>query len=457
MVLRENERLTKRKGSRGKINKIGATEESDVFRDFKEEVKRELAEIRHNNNIRQVRQPKRGNQDVHNVNNQEMEDNVLIAGYFLCGTSEHFKEGCKNRFKAKEKQDRQNLSIRKMSNFRNGSKCEVDCNLNGKEFRLLWDTGAQISIIPVQWLKEKMNETQIRPLSELMDGELIVRSANGSEIPYEGWVQVNFKLKSKEEKLENSLEVPFLLSSHPDMNKPIKGYNVIEHYMEKHTNVAGILKSAMGIKVNRINTVMNIIKSSNGDICSVRNGKRDIIIPGNSQSVIKGIAHVRDTSNSTSAVFMPAGNFDVPEELRIQESLVRCGNGSTSKINVVVENTSAHDVILPKKVNMGMLQNVKGVFSIPDKDDKTKDTYKQDISKEDINEQLWDQPIDLGPNLALSEKSRIQQLPREECGAFSKDGEVGCAPDLKMKIELADQTPVNRSYTSIPKSTVPRG
>lgn len=37
---------------------------------------------------------------------------------------------------------------------------------------------------------------------------------------------------------------------------------------------------------------------------------------------------------------------------------------------------------------------VNGVFSIPDEEDKTKDTCKQDISKEDNNEQLWsNQPI----------------------------------------------------------------
>lgn len=58
---------------------------------------------------------------------------------------------------------------------------------------------------------------------------------------------------------KNSPEVAFLLSSHPDMNEPIIGYNVIEYYMEKHRDAAEILKSSMGIKVNRINKVMNII------------------------------------------------------------------------------------------------------------------------------------------------------------------------------------------------------
>ena len=123
---------------------------------------------------------------------------------------------------------------------------------------------------------------------------------------------------------------------------------------------------------------------------SFRKWERDIIIPEHSKFVIKGIAHVRNTCNNTSAVFMLEGNFDIPEELSIKESLVRCGNGSSPKIHVVVQNASAHDVILPKNVNMGMLQNVKGVFGIPDKD-----TYTQDISKDDNNEQLWDPPIEI--------------------------------------------------------------
>ncbi|CAC5363245.1 unnamed protein product [Mytilus coruscus] len=46
IVLRDNERLAKSKGSMGKVNKIEATEESDVFGDSKEEVKKEFAEIR---------------------------------------------------------------------------------------------------------------------------------------------------------------------------------------------------------------------------------------------------------------------------------------------------------------------------------------------------------------------------------------------------------------------------
>ena len=46
IVIRENERLAKSKGSRGKINKVEVDAEKDTLGDFKEEMKKELAEIR---------------------------------------------------------------------------------------------------------------------------------------------------------------------------------------------------------------------------------------------------------------------------------------------------------------------------------------------------------------------------------------------------------------------------
>ncbi len=40
----------------------------------------------------------------------------------------------------------------------------------------------------------------------------------------------------------------------------------------------------------------------------------------------------------------------------------------------------------------------------------------------------------------------------EECGTFAKDGDdIGCNPNLQMAINLKDDVPVQRAYTSIPK------
>ena len=41
---------------------------------------------------------------------------------------------------------------------------------------------------------------------------------------------------------------------------------------------------------------------------------------------------------------------------------------------------------------------------------------------------------------------------KEECEAFAQDDyDVGCIPSLRMHITLTDQTPVQKTYISVPK------
>ena len=60
----------------------------------------------------------------------------------------------------------------------------------------------------------------------LNDKELDLKAANGTEIPYEGWIEVSFKLVTSDDKLRMSV-VPFLVSK-DTLDHPIVGYNVIE-------------------------------------------------------------------------------------------------------------------------------------------------------------------------------------------------------------------------------------
>ena len=67
-----------------------------------------------------------------------------------------------------------------------GKKCMVKCFLNDCEVDLLWDTGAQVSIIPVKLLQEHLGSIAIRPLSELLETSLNLTAVNGTQIPYIG-------------------------------------------------------------------------------------------------------------------------------------------------------------------------------------------------------------------------------------------------------------------------------
>ena len=66
-----------------------------------------------------------------------------------------------------------------------GRRCTVKGKLNGKTVEILWDTGAQVSIISNKYLEEHFSDCKIKDVSELLNCDLALTAANGSTIPYE--------------------------------------------------------------------------------------------------------------------------------------------------------------------------------------------------------------------------------------------------------------------------------
>ena len=80
------------------------------------------------------------------------------------------------------------LTPKKSQKFANlvGERCIINCNLDGKQIQALWDTGAQVSILSENFVRENFPSTKIKEISELLDCDLNVTAANGSSIPYLG-------------------------------------------------------------------------------------------------------------------------------------------------------------------------------------------------------------------------------------------------------------------------------
>ena len=120
-------------------------------------------------------------------------------------------------------------------------KCIVKCLLNGPETDALWDTGAQVSIISHNWLKQCLPGCDIRDIAELlgMDG----LEANGTDLIYEGWVELTFNLI--EYNSDHTVTVPFFIAKDfSDM--PLVRFNVIEEISKQFdggssTRVSGSL------------------------------------------------------------------------------------------------------------------------------------------------------------------------------------------------------------------------
>ncbi len=129
---------------------------------------------------------------------------------YKCSSSEHWAVGCRKRTITRVTSNKieitsdlmENLPIdhlpegpwstkQKKTASLVGRRCMVQCSLGGVNTSVLWDTGSQVSIVETEWKKRHLPDAEVRPVRELLEeGELNLTAANGTSIPYEGWMEI---------------------------------------------------------------------------------------------------------------------------------------------------------------------------------------------------------------------------------------------------------------------------
>lgn len=112
-----------------------------------------------------------------------------------------------------------------------GKECLVKATINGQHAKLLWDTGAQVCLITMSWLRTNGFKNKIHPLSEWgpTGSSLKVASASGTDMNLRGWCALRVKIGSTE------ILVPFLVTDMDSLTTPILGYNAICQFMQENT------------------------------------------------------------------------------------------------------------------------------------------------------------------------------------------------------------------------------
>ena len=111
-----------------------------------------------------------------------------------------------------------------------GKRCTVKGEINGQQVDVLWDTGAQVSLISDQLVRWNFPGITVKNISELLNSELNLTAANGGEMPYIGWVELNFRLLSSKEELA----FPFLVKDQ-SLDTPIIGF--IDYFRIPHNTL----------------------------------------------------------------------------------------------------------------------------------------------------------------------------------------------------------------------------
>ena len=108
-----------------------------------------------------------------------------------------------------------------------GKRCTVKGEINCHSSEVLWDTGTHVSIISNEFLRRNCPDVVVKDISELLNTKLSLTAANGSEIPFIGWVELNFRLSS----CNNELKVPFLVTEQY-LDSLLIGFNVKEEIVK---------------------------------------------------------------------------------------------------------------------------------------------------------------------------------------------------------------------------------
>ena len=192
-----------------------------------------------------------------------------------------------------------------------GRKCTVKCLLNGLETDALWDTGAQVTIISHSWLKQCLAGCDIRNIAELlgMDG-LDLKAVNGTDLPYEGWVELTFNLI--EDDFGHTVKVPFFIPK-DSLDMPIVGFNVIEEIAKlfesgSSARVNGLLvdvltSSLSGVERGKVEALVQFITSEPAkELATVKSRKQDTVIPRGQSVIVSCRAAVGPVTKDTGTV-----------------------------------------------------------------------------------------------------------------------------------------------------------
>lgn len=375
------------------------------------------------------------------------------------------KQAIQSQYKVKCKEKRAPEKIPTVSELV-GKKCVIWCFLHKQKTQALWDTGSQVCAIDEVWKNSHLPDVPLRDVSELVDplDPLHIEAANGTEMPYVGWLEVSFKLTAG----DDELRIPMLVLKGKQQQCPIIGFNVIERLVldnlqdqTKRVNNDNLVKAVRmafpHLKKNKAKVFINAV--SVGQTCdyNVKTANERVSVPKRTSIQIECRVQAPRFREDKTLIFEPDDNPRWPEGLEFCDTLVSVKAGRTPKIIVTVQNPTNHDIMLSGRTVIGTVQSAGSVY--PANIFKTDNLptasihhvqAQNSIGSTPTHEQ-WEPPVDL-THLNEHQRQTVSQMLREESESFSRsDNDIGCVENLQLDISLKDSEPVSRTYLSVPK------
>ena len=200
---------------------------------------------------------------------------------------------------------------------------------------MLWDTGAQVSVISGHDMSQYFPDIPIRKIEDFLgtETEINLVAANGTEIPYKGWAELDFRVPDNQSDI-NVIKVPFLVTAE-SIDMPIIGINVIEQIVcndsaDNPDSESCFSKVFVNTKSKNAEALVSLIRTiaTEDKLGSVKSSKRDFVIPKNKTVEVPCRANLSLNEKWTPVIFEPHVNPDVPDGLSVTEAVLHLKGGS---------------------------------------------------------------------------------------------------------------------------------
>ena len=290
--------------------------------------------------------------------------------------------------------------------------------LNGISTRALLDTGAEVSCISREFLRKYMSDIIINDISERLD----LSSADGSNIPFVGYVELEFKV------FDIGIDrIGFLVLRNNTVANIILGSNLFR--------TLATLYGENDIPKDSVwNPLLRIYRGSYDGVLHLASDKQ-LLLPAYSRKIYDCCIQ-----ENVGTVYIESDTSLAPKDVTLTSSLVHARNGM---VPVEFNNFSNQDIYLRGGSQVGKwtafvstIESNKAKFASP------KLKYILDN-------------LTIGP-VKPQEYEALVKLITEYQGVFSEgEHDVGFCSKIKHKIKLHDDRPVRLPYRRIPPNQWP--
>ena len=247
------------------------------------------------------------------------------------------------------------------------------CNIQGREIEALWDTGSQVCVVSRAWKQANLPFEKLRSVDEFLEEgkELSLEAMNGTDIPFDGWIEVTLRLVGDDADADELL-VPVLVGQQ-EQDYPIIGFNVIEEILKRHNEEPLVVSHTMirrsfpSVHPSKVGTLVNLIRTRTEDAGTsvVRVGRRDVMVPREKSLKVKCRVHLGPVTEELPIIFEPKAESDIPEGLELSEELGRIIPGTSSQVTILVHNSTNRNILLKRRTELGQIHMVKSVLPLP--------------------------------------------------------------------------------------------